>query len=138
MTDPLSVTVAVVGLAQAAIAAGREVFDLISKLRGAPAQLKRLNGEVEQLNRIIAEVTRFGQSCQESNLVRKNGGSFKILEEQLEDIRQDMSELRKIVEDLAGQPSTRLNRVKTPFKSVFKGSKILEISSRLVQRKLDL
>ena len=138
MTDPLSVTVAVVGLAQAAISAGREVFDLISKLRGASAQLEQVNNEVEELNRTIAEVTRFGESCRESNLVRKNDESIKILEELLEHIRQDMSELRKIVGELAGQPSRRLNCVKTPIKSVFRGNKISEISSRLGRRKQHL
>ena len=121
MTDPLSVTVAIVSLAQAAIGAGQEVFDLISKLRGASAQLKQLKNEAGQLNRIIGNVIRLRGSCQESNLVRKNGESFKSIEQHLENIRQDMSKLRTIVEELSGQPRTRLDRVKTPIKSVLRG-----------------
>jgi hypothetical protein len=138
MSDPVSITAAVIGFAHIAIKLGRELSVLISQFREASTELRRLHGELEELNKIIVEIMKLSQTYQNSDLFRHKSEIFDIIENVLKGCADDMSELKNIVEQPSAQTITTLNRFKISIKSVFNEDKILRISSRLVERKKNL
>jgi hypothetical protein len=138
MADPLSVIATVLGLAQVASGAGQGLFNLVSKIRNAPAVLKKISVEVTQFNEILAAVKLLLQTYEDSSLVQSNNGISNVLRTELEGAIEDILQLKNIVEDLSGLQRTRLDFIKIPIKSVLKEKKVLEILSRLIRRKGNL
>ena len=97
MTDPLSATAAVVGLAQIDIRLGQELF----KLKRASAELRRLNRELEELANAITLIRDLSQTYQESDILNGKGNIFNVIESRLKSFVENATRLKNIVEELS-------------------------------------
>jgi len=136
MTDPFSLTVGVLGLADIGCRLCKEIFSFICAIRDASAELRRLHRTVSQLNELLLLIRDLARSHQSPGGQQQPGQrSLDSINAILEACTEDLQLLQSALGLRTAGSDTFVNRFGKRVKSVFNEKFFEKLSSRLERHK---
>lgn len=138
MTDPLSVTVSAISLAESAFLSGCAIANFISTVLKAPAALGLLREKIKETNETIALVRALCRTYHGSTLVYGARKAFETLVECLDHYIKDVARLGNVIGYSDEASDERPVPITAKLKFACKKGEIAELSQCLEAHKSSL
>ena len=143
MADPISVAAnaaALVGLADLALKASKELYNFFNDLRDAPTEIKHLETELEEVSRLLSDIRIFSLDFRSSPFASKDGRGLESLLSALKSCEQDITSMRESLQPIENHRNsrTKIKSVASRVQWVFMKDKIERFQQQLGRHKITL